>query len=356
MPFLFLLLLAALCLLQGGDSSRVRQEQLWRYRNLGKAYYENPTTHKEAAEEFRKALELAPDSAREHLNYGLALLRANQLNEGVAELESVQRAHPEIPHTWFNLGVVYKKRGEYQRALDQFHQMVRLVPDEPISHYNLGAIYRFLDRTDEALREFEISANLDANFVAPRFQIFNIYREAGREQETRQAFARFQALKKQHDSSGADAEDTNWSFYAEVYEPPEKPPAEAPAPRASIRWDDRPLPILADPETAGLAVFDFDGDGRPDLLLWSTHGIRLFRAGLDPVDAGLASLTDVVSVAPGDFNNDGLPDLCVLTKTGASSIKTARASSRNSTPPFPPVPSAKPSGSTTITTTTRISF
>ena len=54
----------------------VDQDRLWHYRNLGKAFYENPTTQKEAVEQFRKALELAPDSARERVNYGLALLKA----------------------------------------------------------------------------------------------------------------------------------------------------------------------------------------------------------------------------------------------------------------------------------------
>ena len=36
-------------------------EQLARHRNLGKAFYENPTTQNEAVEEFRKALALAPN-------------------------------------------------------------------------------------------------------------------------------------------------------------------------------------------------------------------------------------------------------------------------------------------------------
>ena len=44
---------------QTGDPAEVR---LWHYRNLGKALYENPTTQKEAVEQFKKALDLAPDS------------------------------------------------------------------------------------------------------------------------------------------------------------------------------------------------------------------------------------------------------------------------------------------------------
>ncbi len=107
-------------------------EAIWHYRNLGKAFYENPMTPREAVEWFQKALELAPDSPRERLNYGLALLEFGQTEEGIAELEKVQQQAPEIPHTWFNLGIAYKRQGQYQRSREQFEQMVELVPEEPV--------------------------------------------------------------------------------------------------------------------------------------------------------------------------------------------------------------------------------
>ena len=78
---------------------------LQRHRNLGKAFYENPATHAEAIAEFKKALDLAPRSAEEKLNYALALLRGGQTAEAVAGLEEVQRLAPTLPHTWFNLGI-----------------------------------------------------------------------------------------------------------------------------------------------------------------------------------------------------------------------------------------------------------
>ncbi len=96
MKRLWFIVVAALCVAQTGESPA---ERLWHYRNLGKAYYENPATQTKAVDEFRKALEMAPQSARERLNYGLALLRAGKTNEGVAELERVQKQDPKLPHT-----------------------------------------------------------------------------------------------------------------------------------------------------------------------------------------------------------------------------------------------------------------
>src|ERR1700720_4750228 len=94
----FVLPAAALWLLHGASASRQQQDLLWHYRNLGKAFYENPTTQKEAVVEFKKAFDVAPNSARERVNYGLALLRAGQTKDGVAELAKAQRQDPAIPH------------------------------------------------------------------------------------------------------------------------------------------------------------------------------------------------------------------------------------------------------------------
>src|SRR5580698_6132808 len=112
--------------------------RIWQHRNLGKAFYENPTTHKEAVEELRLALALAPNSVREQLNYGLALLREGDVKGGAAELEKVQKRDPKLPHTWFNLGIVYKKQTEADKAMVQFQEMIKLAPSEPTAHYQLG--------------------------------------------------------------------------------------------------------------------------------------------------------------------------------------------------------------------------
>src|ERR1035437_642535 len=121
------------------------EARLWHFRNLAKAFYENPTTQKQAVDVFRQALALAPNSLREQLNYGLALLRAGDLERGIAQLQKVQQLDPRLPHTWFNLGITFQKQGDFDKALPQFQQMARLVPDEPVSPYHLGALYK-LDR------------------------------------------------------------------------------------------------------------------------------------------------------------------------------------------------------------------
>jgi len=313
-----LLVVAAgiLVLLPGLNSADTQESQIAHYRNLGKAFYENPTTQLQAVDEFKKALDLAPNSARERLNYGLALLRAGKTPEGTAEVEKAQKMDPKIPHTWFNLGIVYKRESEYDRAISQFEQMVRLVPDEPVSHYNLGVLYKLAGKSEEAVRQFEITAKLNPNLAGPHFQLYNAYRQSDKLQDSSRELALFQEIKKSQ-AGAAIPEDLEWSYYAEIYETIE--PKSEDLPPGDLKFEDHALAgNKTDPATAGLAVLDAEGLGRADLLAWCSDGAKLFKGGTTPVDnSGLEDLKGVISVTPGDFDNDGYVDLCVLTDGSA---------------------------------------
>ncbi len=301
------LLLCLACL--ATDNSGV-EEKLWRYRNLGKAFYENPTTQVEAINEFAKALELAPNSIREQLNYALALLHAGRVGEAVARLEKVQAADPNLPHTWFNLGIYYHKTGVFDKAIAQFEQMSRLVPNEPKAHYNLGVLYKQTDRTEDARKELEIAARLDPNLAAPHFQLYNVYRHSGRRADAMRQLEVFTALKKAQEGAPIP-EDMEWCDYAEIWDPIDMP---HPAPEQAPRYEAR---VLASAAASGMLAIDAEGNGRADLLVWSKKAVTLYRNGVDPVkNSGLEDLAGVISVASGDFDNDGLPDLCVLTEKG----------------------------------------
>ena len=309
---------AALFLLKSAGAGQAGERELWRHRNLGKAFFETPTAAAEAPAEFKKALEQAPDSFRDRLNYGLALLRSGDRRGGILELEKAQKQNPAVPHTWFNLGIAYKRERRYPEAIRQFERMVQLAPDEPVSHYNLGLLYDLTGRGAEALQQFEMAVKLDPRLVAPRFQIYNHYRLGDDEAPAGRALADFRQAKEQQKASG-DTEDMEWCFYAELYDPAQAhPAARDPSAPAAWRFDDRKLSGAADAATAGMLVLDVDGDGSPDLLVWSSRGVLVYRHGSEPIaSSGLEHLRGVVSVAAGDFDNDGLPDLCLLTASEA---------------------------------------
>ncbi len=300
---------------KAADSSATDEDRLWRHRNLGKAFYEASENSRRSVEEFRKALELAPESPRERLNYGLALLRAGQSAEGIAELEKVQRQAPEIPHTWFVLGLQYKRAGDYEEAIRQFEQMARLVPGDALTRFQLGLLYGQTKQIEKALAELKEATRLDPSLAGPHYQMFNIYRDTGRREEAERAVKEFLRIKKLRPESEG-SEDLTASYYSEILEETDPKPVLSQADVAQLKFHDRRLEGAADPRSAGLMALDSDGDTRPDLLLWSGRGITLYRGGVEPVDAGLSALKDIMHVAADDFDNDGLPDLCILSNGG----------------------------------------
>ncbi len=301
--------LFALCLAQTQPSNN--DDLLWQYRNLGKAFFENPTTQVQAVGEFEKALALRPNSPREQLNYGLALLNAGKTNEAIAILKKVQQEDPKLPHTWFNLGIVYRKNGDTDGAIRQFEQMVKLVPDDPVSHYNLGVLYRQAGKTDLARQQLERAEKLNPNLAAPHFQLYNLYRQAGEREKSMAELATFQRIKKSQEGA-AIPEDMEANDYSEIYDPIDAAPEPPPRPQT---YQDT---VVAKGGDAGVALIDLDGTGHADLVAWAGGKLSIYRRGTELVkDTGLESLTDVVSAAPGDYDNDGLADLCVLTKSRA---------------------------------------
>ncbi len=283
--------------------------RLERHRNLGKAFYENPTTQKESVAEFRQALAIAPNSARERLNYGLALLRAGQIPEGTAELLRVQKQDPKLPHTWFNLGIVYKKAGEADKAIPQLERFAQLVPDDPIGHYNLASVYKLGGRAQDALKEFARASELDPELAAPHFQLYNAYRTGGQQDEARKELARFQEIKK-HQEGAAIPEDIEWNAWAEILDIAHDQPS-SPERAGAVAFEARKIAGAAD----GGMLLDMNGDGRLHVVTWSSDGLRV-----DGVSA-TQGVSNVEFSAAGDFNNDGLPDLAVITTTGPLLLK-----------------------------------
>ncbi len=209
------MLLSAAC-----SHPRRDEAALARHRNLGKAFYENPTTKQQAVTEFQQALAIAPDSAREKLNYALALLRAGgHEQEAVKLLEDVERQDPSLPHPWFNLGIYYKHQGDTNRAIAQFEGMISRVPGEAIAHFQLGLLYLQANRLADAQKQFETAADLDPQLAAARFQLYNLSRRTGNTAQTARYLADFERLRELQ-KTWVIPEDAEWCDYAEVYDPP----------------------------------------------------------------------------------------------------------------------------------------
>lgn len=289
-------------------------QRLAELRNVGKAFYENPTTQNEAASTFAEALKLNPTSTREQLNYALALLRANRMDEGVALLKKVQQQDPKLPHPYFNLGIFYKKDGQTEEAVKQFETLAKLDPKEAITRYNLGILYKQLGENDKAIASLQECVRLNPALQAPHFQLYNLYRVAGKRDEAAAELKAFQQLRAFTEERGdaVQKEDMDWSDYAEIYDPIEGAlPATVPP-----TYESKGLDIRVDAPTGRSTLLQL----RPDatgVLVWSRSGALALGEDLKPLPQPTEWKSPIEDAMAFDFNNDGLQDVLLITPTAA---------------------------------------
>ncbi|MDA1315301.1 MAG: FG-GAP-like repeat-containing protein [Acidobacteria bacterium] len=291
------------------DPKKIELQQL---RNLGKAFYENPATQNRAPEVLSKALDLNPGSAQEHLNLGLALLRAGQMPEGIAQVEKAQEIDPALPHTYFNLGIEFKKQGETDRALAQLERMAERVPDHAKTHYQLGSLYKQKGDTERAIAELEKAVELDPSLAAPHFQLFGLMRRSDPDRALKEIEV-FKSLKAAQEGA-AVGEDVDWSVYSELYDPVQQ--ATHPLPGGDVKFESEPIGVELAGSATGIEILDSNADGNADLLVWSKDSASLltkdgasWKSSALVVPPGLSGLRTFVV---GDVNNDGFPDIAAV--------------------------------------------
>ena len=91
------------------------------------------------------------------LDYDQALsyLEQGRLDEGIALLETVVEAAPELSAPRIDLGIAYHRAGELDAAEQHLQLALQSSPEHPIAHNELGIIYRKTGRFAEARRSYE---------------------------------------------------------------------------------------------------------------------------------------------------------------------------------------------------------
>jgi tetratricopeptide (TPR) repeat protein len=86
-----------------------------------------------AIEEYRKALEAAPDHSDAHCRLGTALLATNRASEAVGHLDAAIRLNPGNAEAHAQLGLAYEALQQKREAGREFLQVLKLNPDHPLA-------------------------------------------------------------------------------------------------------------------------------------------------------------------------------------------------------------------------------
>ena len=313
-----------------GSSTRVNEGEAARLNSTGVAYM-NQQRFADAQKQFEAALAADPRYALAKLNLGISLLAQQKTDAARAALTEAEQKQPSDPYAWYNLGLAYKDLSEPAKAIEAFRRVAQLAPGEPDAYYFIGYLETQQQHYDAAVEAFEQALKNFPYHASAQFGLARAYQRKGDSDAAREHLQQFQKITTHHLGSpfGAGYGDQGKFSLAEFAKNavPEAPAA-IPV-HFSVQTMDAALPSsenagLPGPST-GACFFDYDGDGRPDLLLVSaTAGGRarlLHNAGNghfeDATEAsGLHLSGSGLGCAAGDFDNDDKTDLAVCMSDG----------------------------------------
>jgi tetratricopeptide (TPR) repeat protein len=120
---------------------------------------------KEAAELFRKGLELAPDDPWLLVRLGTALFMAGDTAGAVPQFEQALRRAPEFPRAHFGLGLVLNSSGRHDEAIGRFAAAVKYQPDYLEARLALAEVCQVTGRLKESLPHLERIVELDPSLA-----------------------------------------------------------------------------------------------------------------------------------------------------------------------------------------------
>jgi Flp pilus assembly protein TadD len=113
-----------------------------------------------AVQEWKKALELAPDEPSVHNDLGLSLMQLGKFDEAIAHYRKAVALEPKYSEAYNNLGEALAGKGDNKEALVQFEKSVQLDSGSGIIQGNLGLALALFGKIDEAIFHLKKAAAL----------------------------------------------------------------------------------------------------------------------------------------------------------------------------------------------------
>lgn len=302
----------------------------------------NRQQQKAALEEFKRAFAVDPHLYAARLNLAIALLNLEQFPEAQSILKEAAAREPQNPRVWYNLGLLEKSLAHPDISARDFGRVISLDPNDPDSHYFLGQDYMALHQYPQAIDAFHAALKLNPFHASAAFAIAQAYQRSGDTSRARAYLARFQDETQKKIATPMSmiyGDQGRYSLVEEVSSGIEPVP-----PASAIHFDDvtatSDLPTHSAPLDAslhqnsaaasfgsGACVFDFDGDGHPDIFLANAdgsghpalyHNLGNGRFRNVTEQSGIAVPGVGMGCTAGDYDNDGHPDLAVSYDRGVA--------------------------------------
>ena len=322
--------------LQNEQAKATVREDAYRANNVGVALLEQ-FKHKEAADAFRRALQLQPGLVVARINLGIALFNMPDLPAAQKELQAAAAAAPNAPQPQYVLGLAAKTQNRPEEAIAAFQKVLQIDPNDVGANVNLGQLYAQQRKYPEAIAVLRTAIAAEPYNATGLYNLGTALLRSGQREEGTKVIAQFQELRNRGTGTTLGANYLEQGRYAEAVASTGAEPELVDKTVPEVVFKDATAEVLPpiDPPTAsaedqpsgGILLFDYDGDGDLDLLEVNGWGQQLLRndkgkfTDITKQTGALAQpgKTRGAAAIAGDYDNDTKPDIFVL-RPGSSSL------------------------------------
>jgi Tfp pilus assembly protein PilF len=306
--------------------------------NLGVAYMNRESVVKALAC-FRQAQALDPELNAARVNEAIALLSGQHYQQAETILQAMAKREPSNLHVWYNLGLIAMDMNRPKDALADFERVARADPNDADTHYFIGKVNLQMAQFPAAIAAFERTLTINRFHVSAEFGLAQAYLRSGDEAKARVHLTRFQQMTAEKLGTPLTlvyGQQGKYSLAMDVSPGKAAVPRAIPVhfvnvtqqsglPYAPARTAARGTESAAQFFGSGACVFDYDGDGLPDILLLDVDGHPALYHNLGhghfanvTQSSGIALPGPGIGCTVGDYNNDGKPDVAISYNGGVA--------------------------------------
>lgn len=126
---------------------------------------------KEAVASLEKSLQLDPTRAEAQLRLGMALEQLEQFDRAQEVYGQAIRTDPRLPEAYNALGNLYRRFEQYSHAAQVFKNAITNNPEWALNYHDLGLVYQAQSRLDDAIAQFEKARQLDGKHAGTLFNL-----------------------------------------------------------------------------------------------------------------------------------------------------------------------------------------
>jgi Flp pilus assembly protein TadD len=303
--------------------------------------------------QFQTACVMNPESDTGCLNMGIALLSMSRYDDAQKVLAKSVERDPQSARAWYSLGLLERALGHADAAREKFQKVAAIDPNDAGTQYFLGYLASQAQKYDEAVAAFKRAIEIDPFDASAEYGLSQAEQHMGDADGAKAHLERSERITVEKLGTPVRflyGEQGRYSLGQEmagpaVSAPPAIPvhfvnvtpiaglPQMRPVIATRARSDGKrpsagaeaPPSTLASFLGSGACVFDYDGDGKPDIFLVNADGkgnAALYR------NTGKGTFVNVTKAAKlefhgegmgcavGDYDNDGHPDLAVTSGDG----------------------------------------